>query len=540
MFMKRVNCLYRVSTLGQVEKDDIPMQKQSCHEFAAGKPDWKITAEFLEKGVSGFKISAKDRDAIQELQKAALEKKFEVLLVFMFDRLGRKEDETPFIVEWFVQHGIEVWSVNEGQQRFENHVDKLLNYIRFWQASGESVKTSIRTKTRMGQIVQEGRFKGGVAPFGYRLVHKGRLNRKGLEVYDLEINELEASVVRLIFDRHVNAGMGPQSIAAFLAAKGTVNRAGRNFTAPSIRNILANETYRGVLRCGDISSEVFDHLRIIDDEAFARSRELAKQRATKCQEQRRLPRKLAKNCLLTGNIFCGHCGARLITSTAGSTKKRKDGSLYTRRYWRYRCYNDMRHKGICDGQTGYTAQRIDEAVTTVINGLLASLKKVPVSVIIEKRSGVETEQQRNEFAAAENVLKKKTNELDALKKEIVKAVSGNSSFGSDLLNEAIEIAKAEHAQAEQAVERARQNLSTSKEMLDRLLGQHEQFVSWAEMFNSCDLNERRMIVCQLIDRIEVSRGYAIKIELNVTMQQYMELFDFNDAVPDLLAGRLIA
>ncbi len=29
-------CLYRVSTVGQVDKvkDDIPMQKQVCHEFA--------------------------------------------------------------------------------------------------------------------------------------------------------------------------------------------------------------------------------------------------------------------------------------------------------------------------------------------------------------------------------------------------------------------------------------------------------------------------------------------------------------------------
>ena len=33
--IRRVYCLYRVSTLGQVEKDDIPMQKQRCREFAA-------------------------------------------------------------------------------------------------------------------------------------------------------------------------------------------------------------------------------------------------------------------------------------------------------------------------------------------------------------------------------------------------------------------------------------------------------------------------------------------------------------------------
>ena len=32
--MKTVYCLYRVSTKGQVDKNDIPMQKQSCREFA--------------------------------------------------------------------------------------------------------------------------------------------------------------------------------------------------------------------------------------------------------------------------------------------------------------------------------------------------------------------------------------------------------------------------------------------------------------------------------------------------------------------------
>lgn len=42
----------------------------------------------------------------------------------MLDRLGRQGDETPFVVEWFVKNGIEVWSATEGQQRFDNHVDE--------------------------------------------------------------------------------------------------------------------------------------------------------------------------------------------------------------------------------------------------------------------------------------------------------------------------------------------------------------------------------------------------------------------------------
>ena len=94
----RVYTLYRVSTLGQVEKDDIPMQKTKCRAFAEEK-GWTIIKEFSEKGISGFKVAAKDRDAIQEIQKDAVAGKFDILLVFMFDRLGRRDDETPFMIE---------------------------------------------------------------------------------------------------------------------------------------------------------------------------------------------------------------------------------------------------------------------------------------------------------------------------------------------------------------------------------------------------------------------------------------------------------
>ena len=115
--MKKVYCLYRVSTKRQVDKikDDIPMQKIACQEFDKEK-GWYISKEFYEKGVSGYKVSAEDRDAIQELRDAAVNKEFDVLWVYMFDRLGRRDDGTPFVVEWFVKQGIEVWTTLIGQQ----------------------------------------------------------------------------------------------------------------------------------------------------------------------------------------------------------------------------------------------------------------------------------------------------------------------------------------------------------------------------------------------------------------------------------------
>lgn len=111
--IKTVYCLYRVSTKNQVDENDIPMQRLACHEFVSQNPGWFIRREFYERGVSGYKVSANDRDQLQELKSCTLRKEFDVLLVFLFDRLGRRDDETPFVLRWFYDNGIEVWSVKE-------------------------------------------------------------------------------------------------------------------------------------------------------------------------------------------------------------------------------------------------------------------------------------------------------------------------------------------------------------------------------------------------------------------------------------------
>ena len=252
---KRVYTLYRVSTIGQVEKDDIPMQKEACHEFAE-RQGWEIVKEFSEKGVSGFKKSAKDRDQLQLLQQAAAAGEFDVLLVLMFDRLGRRDDETPFIVEWFTKQGVEVWSVNEGQQRFDSHVDKQMNYIRYWQASGKSIKTSIRTRTRIEQLTEEGHYTGGIVAFGYKRVKKGRLNKKNQAVCDLEIDEEDAAIVRLIFQKYVYEGYGAKRICNYLVEHNIMGRNGKNIPNITIGRMIRNKGYTGYLINGNVEKEI--------------------------------------------------------------------------------------------------------------------------------------------------------------------------------------------------------------------------------------------------------------------------------------------
>ena len=115
----RVYCLYRVSTDKQVDYNDksqadIPMQRKACHRFAKEK-GWTIIHEEQEDGVSGHKVRAENRDKLQIIKGHARQGRFDILLVFMFDRIGRIADEMPFVVEWFVKNGVRVWSTQEGE-----------------------------------------------------------------------------------------------------------------------------------------------------------------------------------------------------------------------------------------------------------------------------------------------------------------------------------------------------------------------------------------------------------------------------------------
>ena len=515
---KRVHCLYRVSTLKQVEKDDIPMQKQACREFAE-RQGWVIVGETSEKGVSGFKVSAKDRDAIQDIQADAVSGKFDILLVFMFDRLGRREDETPFVVEWFVRNGIEVWSTQEGQQRFDSHVDKLMNYIRYWQASGESIKTSIRTKTRLAQIVEEGRFRGGIAPFGFRLEKQGRLNKKGHGVNEIVIDDTEAVVVRLIFNKYLNEGYGSQRICTFLQEQNITNRAGSNFTNTTIQHILKNVVYIGVLRSGETYSAPFPELEIIDKHTFERVQEMLKQRSVAFKE-RNIPLRTKGQGLLSGSLYCGHCGGRLIQTSNVYRRPKADGTKVEHIRLRYVCYNKTRHPHLCDGQTGYTVGRVDELVETLVLEMLGNAQNSPRTALLDSQYKEHMANIKGNLRRAESALSKYETNLEVLKKELLAVIKGESILDRATLNETIAETKAGLEKATSDVAHWQSELGKGETVAEELSTQFRQVMTWASAYSTSAYDEKKMIIAQIVERIHLKRGYETNVELKINYNDF--------------------
>lgn len=527
---KRVCCLYRVSTDKQVDYDcnheaDIPMQRKACHRFAEEK-GWKIVHEEQEDGVSGHKVRAENRDKIQIIKELAIKKQFDIFLVFMFDRIGRIADETPFVVEWFSNNGIEVWSTQEGEQRFDNHTDKLINYIRYWQADGESEKTSIRTKTSLGQMVEEGHFKGGIPAFGYDLVKSGRFNKKKHELYDLQVNQSEATVVKIIFDKYTNLGYGSQRIATWLYENGYLTRKGKPWTSPAVSGVLRNLTYTGVLRSGESRSKFIPELQIISAEQYARAQEIRNDRADRNADNHSIPLNLKGKSLLSGNIYCGHCGSKLTLTTSGKYRKRKDGSVSKTIRIRYACYGKSRKQTECDGQSGYTVKKLDSIIDKIVRDIFSKMKNIPKTEIINSKFKEEQNRQNERLAVLKKEYSQESDNLSTLKAEVVRAIRGESKFSQETLAELIADSESKCKKLISLISSSEKEINEGENIINELTETYSTLISWADLYDAADFEVKKMVVNCLIRRVDVFRDYKLKIEFNFDLQQFLQGIDY--------------
>ena len=529
---KRAALEYRVSTKGQVDHDDIPMQKIACRKFAQ-QQGWRVVIEKAEKGVSGSKVSASKRDVIQELRTAASNREFDVLLVYMFDRLGRIESETPFVLEWFVQHGIEMWSTHEGEQRIESHGDKLMNYIRFWQAAGESEKTSMRTRDRIRQIVSSGHYAGGFVPYGYRAVNKGRVNKRDQPVKDLEIDPEEAAWVREVFEKVANEGASGYAMARMLNERGLRTRQGAKFQSVNIRRLIRHEGYTGYIITKAAKSEFMPQLQIIDDDLFAKANERMDSRCQNAAESKNAARKSDNPCLLAGIVVCAHCGAKMSAFLHKDRYKLADGTIKENVQAKYNCYQRGQHLRPCDGQALYLAERVDAIVLELVDQMFRQIKREPYDRSIEQRIRQQDAELNRKKQAAEKKIQAAQHKQQKYEEEIVRCLDGQSAFSETTLARLIQQAEAEVQQAKNEYTALLKD-NSSRTTVQQIRKYYDEFLGWANEFDLASIQRKRTILAQLLERVELGRGYQVRIVVRGSYRQF--LAGENDDKPGILEG----
>lgn len=540
---KPVGVLLRVSTNAQANMSggevDIPTQRTACMRFIQRHPNWVFQKEYMEVGVSGYKNTLAQRDRLLEVKEDIAAGRIRVLVVFMFDRLGRREEETPFIVKSFVEMGCEVWSVQEGQRTFEAHVDSLLNFITFWQASGESKKTSERVTNAMNQMAESGRYTGGLPPYGYHTVETGRTTKKKLPEKKLAVREEEAEVVRLIFRMALTKGYGVHRIAQHLNRQGVHTRTGRQWRHSAVGNILNNPIYKGY-KCYNrtttkgaptqkrlppecwIVGPRDPGLVIVPEEDWDRLFRLRQQRVKQQGGQTVETGRgnVKSRLLLAGLAYCGDCGAKLYTGYSPYRWTTKDGAVHRRSNPVYRCGAKSTGRCGCGGPGSYTPGGFESAVIEVVGVYLDGVGETGLERRVREMDKEQTRRGEKQIRDIANKIQRIKDEIKALEERLVQAVMGEGQLSEELLINLIAERETTRTECEAKLSAAKEAAASRRTESAGPKPVPAGTPVWREVFASADIDRRKVLIRKMIDRVDFSKG-GVKVRFNLRMEEFL-------------------
>ena len=249
--MKRVRTLLRVSSNQQLEADgDLSIQRQILLDHIKKHKDWLLDEkEYFEGSKSAYKNTASQRDILQEILQDAKNKEFDILVLYKDDRVGRLMWDTPLYIMSLKNFGVDVYSVKDGciTPAPDDIMGQMMLTFRYANAQKSSADTGMRVKDTAQKLVEQGKFMGGSAPFGYTLEYSGKISKHGRALKHLVIVPEQAELVRYIYDLSLNKEFGSTKIAKELNKSENFKSLAPNgvWKSGTITSILTNPIYAG-------------------------------------------------------------------------------------------------------------------------------------------------------------------------------------------------------------------------------------------------------------------------------------------------------
>lgn len=375
----RVYIYTRVSTVMQIDGYSLDAQKNRVKAYAEFN-GYEIVGEYEDAGKSGKSIEGRPEfNRMMEDIKSGKDG-VSFVLVFKLSRFGRNAADVLSTLQTMQDYGVNLICVEDSIDS-SKEAGKLM--ISVLSAVAEIERENIRVQTMEGRIqkAREGKWNGGFAPYGYRLVDGA-----------LEINEEEAAAVRIIFDKYVNTKMGATGLSRYLENHGIHKIQRHTGTAPLfnawlIRQILKNPVYCGKIAYGRRKTEKVHgtrneyqirwsddyllvdgiHEAIVSEEIWQAAQVKLAAQADKYESVN--PPEGTHVHILSGLIKCPVCGAGMYGNK--STKRKKDGTKYKEFYY-YACKHRRMTRGHkCDYKKQLPGELLDKAVAEIIIDLVS-------------------------------------------------------------------------------------------------------------------------------------------------------------------------
>lgn len=227
----RVAAYARVSSASDDQLNSFAAQNNYYTTLISRKENWSMVDIYADEGITG--TSAEKREDFQRLMADCRRGLIDRVLVKSISRFARNTKECLEAIRELKLLGIGVYFEKENIDTATMSGEMMTAlFASFAQAESESISGNMRWSYQ--RRMQSGEFITCKAPFGYRL-------RNGT----LEIEESEAEIIRLIFNRYLS-GHSAADIASEITSLGVPTRDGTPYWQYStICYILQNEKYAG-------------------------------------------------------------------------------------------------------------------------------------------------------------------------------------------------------------------------------------------------------------------------------------------------------
>ncbi|MCI0565031.1 MAG: recombinase family protein [Nitrososphaera sp.] len=500
--MKLIAIYARVSTARQEEEQTIRNQLNTLKEYARNH-GYTIVHEYVDDGWSGDILQ---RPALDQLRQDASGKIWDSVLIYDPDRLARRYSYQELVMDELRERDIEVLFVTVDSPK--NSEDKILHGVRGLFAEYE--RTKISERFRLGKLrkLQDGHILTSVPLYGYDYIPK----REGKHGY-YKINEIEAGVVKMIFEWVGNEGMTLRGVVRKLKEMGIKPRKSKRgvWSTSTLSTLLRHRAYIGEAHWGSsyavvpekpLKDQKYRKVKktsrrirpevewitvpvpaIIDKELFDRTRRQLKKNFALCV------RNTKNEYLLAGKVRCP-CG-----------RTRSGEGPQNGKYLYYRCTDRVSswpNPSMCP-EKGINARVADKLVWEKVAQLMSSPNLL--SQQIERYNQAKHDKTQSSAEDVE-ILEKEVAKLTAEENRYNKAY-GAGVFTVEQLKEYTTPIKERIAKMESQIERGRR--ATSHAAVNTSLN-HADIVAFSGLVVKIlkeDLNfsVKREIVMNVVDKI---------------------------------------
>ena len=150
------------------------------------------------------------------------------------------------------------------------------------------------------------------------------------------------------------------------------------------------------------------------------------------------------------------------------------------------------------------------------------MRGIPKEQIITRRYEREVVERKNHLQTIQVERDKAQKDLISLKAEILACIKGESVFPKETLAEMITAQEEKLRELDALYESSYAETEKTAELMDNVSKLYEERISFSDLYDSASFEAKKMIVNQLIRRVDVYRGYQINITFNFDLTPYIE------------------